>query len=217
MLLGTWVLETACAQASEWHRAGYGHLRVAVNLSARQFAQVDLVDVVRKALCESGLMPAHLELELTESLVMTDVHHAIGVLHELRSLGVTLAVDDFGTGYSSLSYLKRLPLDVLKIDRSFVNDISEDSDAAAIARSIIRLGHDLRMQVLAEGVETAEQLAFLLEHGCDSIQGYYFSRPVPGETVLKMLLEGKCLAYFDSRSARRSHHEPDSLGSAQRP
>lgn len=191
--LGAWVMRTACRQAKAWLDAGLGELRVAVNLSARQFGQKDLVKSIANILQECGLPPHCLEIELTESMIMTDVEHAIGVLRDLAKLGVQISVDDFGTGYSSLSYLKRLPIDVLKIDQSFVRDISVDPDDAAIVATIISLAHSLRLQVIAEGVETAEQLEFLRRHGCDAMQGYYFSRPVPAGQFEEMLKHGKCL------------------------
>jgi diguanylate cyclase (GGDEF)-like protein/PAS domain S-box-containing protein len=191
--IGAWVIRTACMQNKAWQLSGLGHLRVSVNLSARQFAQHDLVESVAQALNEAQLEPQYLEIELTESLVMADVDRAIGILRELKALGVKLSVDDFGTGYSSLSYLKRFPIDVLKIDRSFVNDITVDPDDAAIVASIISLAHSLRLQVIAEGVETEAQLAYLREHHCDQIQGYFFSRPVTPDAFARMLEEGKCL------------------------
>jgi diguanylate cyclase (GGDEF)-like protein/PAS domain S-box-containing protein len=191
--IGAWVLRTACAQCKAWQQAGLGRLRIAVNLSARQFAQQDLVRFIADVLEETGLDPTCLEIELTESLVMKDVERAIGILRDLKSLGVHISVDDFGTGYSSLSYLKRFPIDVLKIDQSFVRDITLDPDDAAIVASIISLAHSLRLHVIAEGVETEEQLAYLRQHRCDEMQGYYFSRPVPALEFGQLLLQGKCL------------------------
>jgi EAL domain-containing protein (putative c-di-GMP-specific phosphodiesterase class I) len=168
-------------------------LRISVNLSARQFVHNDLVESIAQALDEAQLAPEHLEIELTESLVMADVERAIGVLRELKALGVQLSIDDFGTGYSSLSYLKRFPIDVLKIDRSFVNDITTDTDDAAIVSTIISLAHSLRLQVIAEGVETEAQLAYLRQHDCDQMQGYFFSPPVSAEAFARMQEEGKRL------------------------
>lgn len=191
--IGAWVIRAACLQNKEWQMAGLGHLRMAVNLSARQFAQEDLVESIATSLREAGLAPEYLEIELTESLVMADVDRAIGILRELKALGVQLSIDDFGTGYSSLSYLKRFPIDVLKIDRSFVNDITIDPDDAAIVASIVSLAHSLRLQVIAEGVETEAQLNYLREHDCDQIQGYFFSRPVTAAALTTMLEEGKRL------------------------
>lgn len=177
--IGEWVVRTACEQNMAWQRAGYGNLRMAVNLSMRQFAQPDLVQSIATVLTETGLEPHRLEIELTEGLVMTDVENAVGILRDLKALGVQLAIDDFGTGYSSLSYLKRFPIDVLKIDQSFVHDIADSPEHATIVLSIISLAHNLRLRVIAEGVETDAQLAYLKKHDCDEMQGFYFSRPLP--------------------------------------
>ncbi|HEX8404259.1 MAG TPA: EAL domain-containing protein [Duganella sp.] len=176
--IGAWVLRTACLQTMAWHRAGWTGLRVAVNLSPRQFTQYSLVQSIADLLEETGMDPQWLELELTEGTVMHDVDHAIEVLRNLKALGVQISIDDFGTGYSSLSYLRRFPIDVLKIDQSFVRELSTDKDDAAIVRTIITLAHSLRLQVIAEGVETTAQLNFLRAEGCDMMQGYYYSRPV---------------------------------------
>ncbi|MET3132333.1 diguanylate cyclase (GGDEF)-like protein/PAS domain S-box-containing protein [Oxalobacteraceae bacterium GrIS 1.11] len=191
--IGAWVIRTACAQAKAWQTAGLGQLRVAVNLSARQFTQKALLQSIADALQTTGLEARFLELELTESMVMSDVEHAIAILRKLKALGIHISIDDFGTGYSSLSYLKRFPIDVLKVDQSFVADITADSDGAAIVRSIISLAHSLRLKVIAEGVETAGQLDFLREHGCDQIQGYFFSRPLAAADFEGLLREGRCL------------------------
>ena len=198
--IGAWVLQTACRQLKQWQEEGLGPLRVAVNLSARQFGQKDLVESVAEILVETGLDPACLEIELTEGLVMTDVERAIGVLRNLKFLGVKLSIDDFGTGYSSLSYLKRFPIDVLKIDQSFVRDITIDAEDAAIAAAIISLAHSLKLQVIAEGVETEAQLTFLRRHNCDQMQGYYFSRPVPAAELQQMLKTGAGLAPSSERN-----------------
>jgi diguanylate cyclase (GGDEF)-like protein/PAS domain S-box-containing protein len=191
--IGRWIIRTACEHNVAWQRAGFDRLRIAVNLSARQFSQPDLVQSIADVLANTGLAAHDLEIELTEGLVMTDVENAIGILRDLKALGVQLAIDDFGTGYSSLSYLKRFPIDVLKIDRSFVNDIAESPDDATIVLSIISLAHNLRLHVIAEGVETEAQLTYLQKHGCDEMQGYYFSRPLPAEEFTQLLMEGKCL------------------------
>ena len=191
--IGAWVLRSACRQNKAWQEAGMAPLRVAVNLSARQFAQRDLLPSIAAVLGETGLHARYLDIELTESMVMADVEHAVSVLRGLKQLGVHLSIDDFGTGYSSLSYLKRFPIDVLKIDQSFVRDISSDPDDAAITLSIISLAHSLRLKVIAEGVETEAQLSYLRRHGCDQMQGYYFSRPVPREEFVQMLLQRKAL------------------------
>jgi diguanylate cyclase (GGDEF)-like protein/PAS domain S-box-containing protein len=191
--IGAWVIHTACIQTKAWQQAGLGDLRVAVNLSPRQFTQKALVQSIADVLHATGLEPRFLELELTESMVMGDVDNAIAILRNLKGLGVHIAIDDFGTGYSSLSYLRRFPIDILKIDQSFVNDLTVNADDAAIVGSIISLAHSLRLQVIAEGVETAEQLAFLHTHGCDQMQGYYFSRPIGPDAFGLMLREGQCL------------------------
>jgi diguanylate cyclase (GGDEF)-like protein len=191
--IGAWVLRTACTQAKKWQLAGLGDLRVGVNLSARQFVQQDLVKLVATVLEETGHAANCLDLELTESLVMTDVERAIGVLNDLRTLGVQLSIDDFGTGYSSLSYLKRFPIDVLKIDQSFVREITLQSNDAAISDAIISMAHSLGIKVIAEGVETEEQCAFLSRNMCDEMQGYLFSRPQAADEIEILLREKRCL------------------------
>ncbi len=191
--IGAWVIRTACAQNQAWQQAGLGHLRVAVNLSTSQFTQPDLVQSIASILKETGLDAQYLEIELTESLMMTDVEHGIGILCELKALGVHLSVDDFGTGYSSLSYLKRFPIDMLKIDQSFVREITVEPDDAAIVMSIISLAHSLHLEVIAEGVETLAQLTYLRDNGCDEMQGYYFSKPVVATEFEVMLREEKSL------------------------
>ncbi len=191
--IGAWVMRTACAQNKAWHDAGLGKLRVAVNLSARQFGAADLLPGIEAVLGDTGLDPSCLELELTESLFMSDVTPAVELLHRMKSLGVNLSIDDFGTGYSSFSYLSRFPIDVLKIDRSFVNDITHDANDAAIVASIIALAHNLRLSVIAEGVETAEQLDYLRHQGCDEMQGYYFSKPLPAHEFEQLLRQRRGL------------------------
>lgn len=176
--IGEWVMRTACVQTLELQKAGYPHMRVAVNLSARQLAQPDFVDTVKKVLHETGIDPHCLELEITESMVMQNVEQAIRILNDINNLGVHISLDDFGTGYSSLSWLKRFPIDRLKIDRSFIRDITTDADDAVIAQSIIALAHALRVDVIAEGIETQEHLEFLRQNSCDGGQGYFFSKPV---------------------------------------
>ena len=167
---------------------------MAVNLSARQFGQAGLVELVAATLTETGLAAQDLEIELTESLVMADVEKTIRILRSLKAQGVQLAIDDFGTGYSSLAYLRRFPLDVLKIDRSFVTDIvAEDGIAAAIVNSIIMLAQALKLKVIAEGVETEVQSHYLREHGCTELQGYYFSRPLDADAFAALVRSGKTL------------------------
>ena len=177
--MGAWVLNEACRQLHEWHTAGLSHLRMAVNLSAQQFREKNLLEVVRAALASAHLEPRFLELELTETAVMQDAGHSAAVLRSLSELGVRLSVDDFGTGYSSLSYLQRFPLNKVKIDRSFVREIARSHGDSEIVRAIVSLAHSLRLAVIAEGVETAEQLDFLDRIGCDQYQGYFCSPPVP--------------------------------------
>ncbi len=191
--LGFWVLRTACAQNKAWQKAGYPPLRVAVNLSTRLFKQQTFIQVVAQTLHETGLDPDYLELELTEGIIMENIETTITTLKELKKMGVHISVDDFGTGYSSLAYLKRFPIDTLKIDRSFVLDITTDPDDAMIAMLIINVAHHLKLRVIAEGVETKEQLAFLRSHGCDEIQGYLFSRPLPAEEFVRLLQERRTL------------------------
>jgi diguanylate cyclase (GGDEF)-like protein/PAS domain S-box-containing protein len=195
--IGAWVMRTAAAQNKAWQDAGLGRLRVAVNLSARQFSATDLVPGIEQVLLDTGLDPSCLELELTESLFMSDVTPAVELLHRMKRLGVKLSIDDFGTGYSSFSYLSRFPIDVLKIDRSFVNDITHDANDAAIVASIIALAHNLRLSVIAEGVETAEQLDYLRHQGCDEMQGYYFSRPLPAREFEQLLRQRRGLAALE--------------------
>ncbi|MDD2915131.1 MAG: EAL domain-containing protein [Gallionella sp.] len=184
--IGEWVLNEACRQAQLW-RANGQPLVMAVNLSALQFKRGNLIETVADALKQSGLPADQLELELTESILLQDVDVAISTLHSLTEMGVKLSIDDFGTGYSSLSYLKRLAVNKLKIDQSFVRDMTGDPDSAAIVKAIIQLGHTLQLTVIAEGVETDTQLAFLRNYGCDEVQGYFYSRPVPAAEFVKLL------------------------------
>ena len=180
--LGHWVLQEACRQAAVWRSGPWPEIRIAVNLSAVQFRQADLVDQVRRALTSAGVTPDALELEVTESVVMQDAEATIQTLQNLRAMGVTLAIDDFGTGYSSLAYLKRFPVNTLKVDRSFVQDIEDDPDAAAICAAVIGLAHNLRLDVVAEGVETVEQRAWLRAAGCRIGQGFLLGKPLPAAT-----------------------------------
>lgn len=179
--IGEWVLSQACTQNKAWQSAGMSPFRIAVNISACQFRSDDLVATVESVVRDTALAPKWLELEITESMVIDDVEGVIGKLERLNALGVEIAIDDFGTGYSSLAYLKRFPVDRLKVDRSFVQNITTDSDDAAITEAVINLGHSLNLNVIAEGVETGEQLAFLSSRGCDGVQGFYFGRPMPAE------------------------------------
>ncbi len=173
--IGAWVLKTACIQNRAWQRQGMQRFPVAVNLSPRQFAEETLLDDIKSALADSGLEGSDLELEITEGMVMNDPEEAVNTLRRLKDLGIRIAIDDFGTGYSSLAYLKRFPIDSVKLDRSFVEDIPQDVDSMAIAQAIIAMAHSLRLKVVAEGVETEAQVSFLRGEGCDEMQGHYFS------------------------------------------
>jgi diguanylate cyclase (GGDEF)-like protein/PAS domain S-box-containing protein len=177
--IGRWVMRSACAQAAAWRDDGLPGMRVAVNLSARQFSDDGLIADIGDALAEAGLPPQGLELEITESMVMRNPERAVATLSRLRDLGIAVSIDDFGTGYSSLGYLKRFPIDNVKIDRSFIKDLPHDTDDAAITRAVIAMAQSLRIRVVAEGVETREQIEFLRTHECDECQGYFLSRPLP--------------------------------------
>lgn len=188
--IGQQVLEQACAQVAEWSREYGDTPHIAINLSAKQFRQKDLIAVTEAVLEQSGLRPEQVEMEITESTIVGDVDAAINTMQRLRDLGLSLAIDDFGTGYSSLNYLKRFPVNTLKIDRSFIRDITINANDAAIVRAIIALAHSLDLKVVAEGVETREQLEYLGKEGCHEAQGYYFSRPVPADEMATLLKVG---------------------------
>jgi EAL domain-containing protein (putative c-di-GMP-specific phosphodiesterase class I) len=192
--IGEWVLREACRQMREWLDSGMTPLRLAVNLSAQQFHDVNLASVVRSALTEARLEPGYLELELTESVLMTNAEESAATLQALSAMGVHISIDDFGTGYSSLSYLRRFPLDKLKIDRSFIRDLMTNADDASIVRAIISLAHNLRLRVVAEGVETAQQLEFLRELGCDQYQGFYCSPAVPASQFIELIARQRAQA-----------------------
>jgi len=185
--IGEWVLTTACLQAKAWQNQGMQPLRMSVNLSPRQFRQKDLVEMIAGVLEKTGLDASLLELEITEGMIMHRADHAVALLERLHQLGVRLSVDDFGTGYSSLSYLKRFPVQTLKIDRSFVNDLTTDDDDASIVTAIIAMAKSLKLEVVAEGVETSEQLAFLTRLHCEKYQGYLFSKPLPANDCIRLL------------------------------
>mgnify|MGYP003385774637 CR=1 FL=1 len=202
--VGDWILNSVCAQIKQWEEEGVVLHPVAVNLSARQFQVKNLVDTVGQALRINKVKPALLKLELTESLLMSDAQESVETLHQLKRLGVQLSVDDFGTGYSSLAYLKRFPLDELKIDREFIRDAINDPDDAAIAVTIINLAHSLKLRVVAEGVESEGQLNFLRFHGCDEIQGFYFSQPLPADACARMLADNKRLPQAQSPATGNS-------------
>lgn len=185
--IGEWALATACARTKDWQDQGFANFSVAVNLSARQFADPMLLPKLTRIISGSGLRPSSVELEITESMVMSHRENAVAVLESLKSIGVQIALDDFGTGYSSLAYLKRFPIDSIKIDRSFIQDIPADSDDKKITRAIIAMAHSMRLKVVAEGVETAAQLSFLRTQCCDAVQGYFLHRPLPDHAVASLL------------------------------
>jgi len=185
--VGEWVLRQACIQAKEWQKVCANKFRMAVNLSARQFKHDGLAEMVARVLGETGLEPEWLELEITESMLMEDTDYTLSVLQQLQDMGVHLSIDDFGTGYSSLAYLKRMPINTLKIDRSFVKDITTDSSDAAVVQTIIAMAHNLNLTVVAEGTETAAQVNFLRYQQCDETQGFYFSKPLPAAELREML------------------------------
>jgi diguanylate cyclase (GGDEF)-like protein/PAS domain S-box-containing protein len=219
--LGEWVLRTACAQNKAWQDAGLPPITVAVNMSARQFAAQDVVKLAAATLAETGLNPAYLELELTESAVMADADAFIKTTEQLKGLSITLSIDDFGTGFSSLSYLKRFAIDRLKVDQSFVRDVTQDTNSAAIALAIISLAHSLKLSAIAEGVETEAQLNYLRRHNCDEMQGYYFSRPVAAGEFEAMLRERRRLVLpmadqVPSRTLLLIDDEPAILSSLKR-
>jgi EAL domain-containing protein (putative c-di-GMP-specific phosphodiesterase class I) len=190
--ISAYVFSTACADLRRFREAGHRNLTMAINLSAAQLNRPDLTLHICDMLAEHDVAPNQVELELTESMVMANAEQSVRLLGELKSIGARLAIDDFGTGYSSLAYLKRLPIDTLKIDQEFVGDITTDPDDAAITSTIITLAHSLQLKVVAEGVETAEQLAFLRAQRCDEIQGYWLSRPLTADA---------CLEFLDRRTA----------------
>jgi diguanylate cyclase (GGDEF)-like protein len=188
--IGRWVLSEACRQTQAWLQAGLPAITVAVNTSAVEFRAPDFLENIRSTLATSGLAPRSLELELTESVLMRDAEATNAMLHALSELGIKLAVDDFGTGYSSLSYLRQFPIDTLKIDQSFVNQITHNPDDATLVSAVISMGKSLKQRVIAEGVETPEQVAFLRDQQCDEGQGYYFGRPVAAEALAALLQTG---------------------------
>jgi len=187
--LGEWVLRQACAQMKQWHDAGHRRLRIAVNLSPRQFQQRDLVAMVERALADAGLPASSLDLEITESTAMHNAEQTLAILIRLKEMGIRISIDDFGTGYSSLSYLKRFPIDTVKIDQNFVRDLAHDASDAAIITAVISLAKALELEVVAEGVETQEQLAFLRREQCGMVQGFLHSRPMSAEDFERTLLQ----------------------------
>lgn len=187
--IGEWILRHACWQNKQWQQEGIANsLRMSVNLSTCQFSQIDLIETIDRTLRHTGLDAAYLELEITESLLVKDIEQAIALLWQLKGKGISIALDDFGTGYSSLSYLQKLPINTLKIDRSFVSNIAVNPDDAAISKAIVALAHSLELNITAEGVETKEQLDYLQSQGCHEVQGYYFSQPLPGDRLKEFLV-----------------------------
>jgi diguanylate cyclase (GGDEF)-like protein len=203
--IGTWVIREACRQARAWQDAGVPRLRISVNLAASQFRDSALVDTIRSALDDADLEARYLEVELTESAVMTNPEQSVMILEQLSAMGVLVSVDDFGTGYSSMSYLRRFPIDKLKIDRVFINEIVSRPEDASIVRAIVSLAHSLRLKVVAEGVETAEQLDFLKAAGCDEYQGFHFSRPLPAADFERLMRQSSAAAPFSDEDAARTH------------
>jgi diguanylate cyclase (GGDEF)-like protein len=206
--IGEWVLHQACAQLKQWRNNGYPDLRIAVNLSPRQFFQSNLADTVAAALRKYGLPAEALDLEITESMLMQPSQDNMAVLKQLSSMGIQLSIDDFGTGYSSLAYLQNFPLHALKIDRSFVVGITQDSHDAAIVTAIIAMAHSLRLKVTAEGVDSAEQVTFLKAHGCLTAQGFYYSKPVPAQAFTELLSKEYCLPDADRNLQARQTSGP---------
>lgn len=204
--IGTWVLRMACMQAKEWTDAGYPKLTMSVNVSAMEFSNKDFLEGVFTILKETGMDPHGLELELTESVLMKRPDLTVAALQALRNIGVKIAIDDFGTGYSSLSYLRKFPVDSLKIDRSFVSHINSDGEDSVIVKAVIGMARNLKLRVVAEGIETLEQLQFLAAHQCDDAQGYYFSKPMPAPEFAKVLQKGvSAIFYTHSENNQRKH------------
>ena len=189
--IGEWALYEACRANKSWQDQGYEPISIAVNISAKQFNYQNIPELISRVLTNSGLNPSYLELEITESAIMEDVELGIKRLNEIKKMGVKISIDDFGTGYTSIKYLKHFPIHAVKIDQSFIKDLPEDKNDAAITAAVIALAHQLELIVVAEGVETQEQLAFLTEHACDIIQGYYVAKAAPEEEFLSLLAKRK--------------------------
>jgi EAL domain-containing protein (putative c-di-GMP-specific phosphodiesterase class I) len=202
LTIGDWVLREACRQAKAWKDEGVGTFPMAVNISTLQLQHGDFAERVLNIIAETGHDPAMLELEFTESILIQDIERVLSQVRRLKAAGITLAIDDFGTGYSSLSYLKRLNVDRLKIDRSFIRDISTDPDDAAIVRAITQMARSLRLKVLAEGAETTEQTRFLLAEGCDEVQGFLYSRPLTADAFARLYRQGSGFIIDLNRAAR---------------
>jgi EAL domain-containing protein (putative c-di-GMP-specific phosphodiesterase class I) len=189
--IGEWVIREACVQTRAWQREGLDNLNVAVNVSAIQFRFPGLAQTVREACSSCDLDPRFLVLEITEGLVMEDIDKTAKLLQEIKDIGVTISVDDFGTGYSALAYLKRFPIDELKVDRSFVTEIPANGEDSAIVRAVIAMSHSMDLRVVAEGVETEEQLRYLRRLHCDAIQGHFFSAPLPKQEFFEFVTDGR--------------------------
>ena len=206
--IGNWVIREACRQASAWKKEGLPPIRVAVNLSAFQFRNGNLLGTIRRALDDARLDPTYLEVEVSESALMSDPEESVNILKQLSKMGVLVSVDDFGTGYSSMSYLQRFPIDKLKIDRTFINEVTSSNDDASIVSAIVSLGHTLKLKVIAEGVETPEQLEFLQMLGCDQYQGYHYSAAMPASELAELFRDGghklEPAAGKDSEQTRRA-------------
>ncbi len=185
--IGSFVLRSACRQTKLWHDKGYNFLRIAVNLSARQFEDNHLMSIIDNALSQADLAPQYLELEITETMVMKDIEASIRLIDQIRERGIKISLDDFGTGYSSLNYLRKLPIDTIKIDKSFMDMVIENDSDVMVTKGVILLGHLLGLRLIAEGIEKQEQLNFLKEYGCDQYQGFYFSKPVDSLEFEKVL------------------------------
>ena len=202
LTIGDWVLREACRQAKAWKDEGVGIFPMAVNISTLQLQHGDFAERVLNIIAETGHDPAMLELEFTESILIQDIERVLSQVGRLKAAGITLAIDDFGTGYSSLSYLKRLNVDRLKIDRSFIRDISTDPDDAAIVRAITQMARSLRLKILAEGTETTEQTRFLLAEGCDEVQGFLYSRPLTADSFARLYRQGSGFIIDLNRTAK---------------
>jgi len=198
--IGKWVLREACRQFQSWRASGLAPRYVGVNLSGVQFNDPDLLPTIDKILKETKLDPKCLELEITESIIMQNAEETIDILKNLESKGIRLAIDDFGTGYSSLSYLKRFPIHTLKIDKAFIQDVTRSKDDAAIVSAIIAMAKTLEIKIIAEGIETEEQLAFLRDHACERAQGFLFSKPLPVESMMELLSKNDVLVTGSSRN-----------------
>lgn len=189
--IGEWVLSEACRQSQSWKDAGFPQLSMSVNMSSQQFTQRGLMTTITQALNSSGLDPHYLILEITESIIMQKTRNILTTLQKLHLMGIRISMDDFGTGYSSLSYLKRFPIHAIKIDRSFIKEVNTNQDDAAISRAIIAMARSLNLKVVAEGVESEHQLAFLCEENCNYVQGFLISRPLPPEEITKLLIQDR--------------------------